>query len=109
MLAPSRSGNTPKKGTHSLKQNSNEWPINVIMTTIQGSDAPVYIALVWKADYIRHTKRQLPSSSYNHNTLATVRASVMLEEGSHKRIVRTTNVCNVLVPEDLLQAYSARH
>jgi len=73
VLAPSRSGNTPKKGTHSLKQNSNEWPINVIMTTIQGSDAPVvYIALVWKANCIRHTKRKLPSSSYNHNTLATL-------------------------------------
>ena len=33
--------------------------------------------LVWKTNYIRQPKRQLASSSYNHNTLTTLRTYVI--------------------------------
>ena len=32
--------------------------------------------LVWKTDWIRQPKKQLPSSSYNHNTMTNLRTSV---------------------------------
>ena len=32
--------------------------------------------LVWKTNWIRQPKKQLPSSSYNHNTLTTLRTAV---------------------------------
>jgi len=35
-----------------------------------------WFALALKTNYIRQPKRQVPSSSYNHNTLTTLRTSV---------------------------------
>ena len=32
--------------------------------------------LVWRTNWIRQPKKQLPSSSYNHNTLTTLKTSV---------------------------------
>ena len=53
-------------------------------------------ALVWKPNCIRQPKMQLPSSSYNHNTLTTFRTSVKESLQMHfKVVVRTFHALNV--------------
>ena len=49
--------------------------------------------MVWKTNCTRQPKGQLPSSSYNHNTLTTLRTSV--KESLFKVAARN---CHALVP-----------